>query len=100
VILGVVPKQPAETFPVYVDFARRLQTGETLSTKTVTSKKVADGSDSTTTLLQDMAIDGTKVPVRLKAAGVAGDDHRVQFQTVTSVGNTFEDEIDVAIRED
>jgi len=98
-ILGSVPKQPNETFPIFVDFVRRLATGETLSTRTVTSKKLADESDSTATLLQDLAIDGTKVLVRLKKAGATGEDHRSKFHAVTNLGNELEDEVDIQIRE-
>ena len=98
-ILGSVPKQPNETFPIFVDFVRRLATGETLSSKTVTSEKLSDGTDSTATLLLDLAIDGTKVLVRLKKAGADGEDHRVTFHAVTNLTNEVEDEIDVNVRE-
>ena len=100
-ILGTVTKQPAETFKRYIDFARRLQTSplETISDKAVTSKNQATGADTTTTMISEAAINGTKVECRVKAAGVAGEDHVVQMRATTDLGNIYEDEFSVAIRE-
>ena len=98
-ILGSVTKQPNERFKVFIDFAKRLQTGETLNSVSVTSKKVADGSDSSATIISQAAVNGPKLEARV-SAGTAGDDHVVQMRASTSLGNTLEDEISLLIRED
>lgn len=97
-IVGQHTKQPAETYKLGVEFSRRLQTGETLSTPTVTAKKVSDGSDSTAALISQVAVNGTKVEARV-SAGVTGEDHVLQFRTTTSLANTIEDEVLLMIRE-
>ena len=101
-ILGPVTKQPAETFKRYIDFARRLQTSpaEAISDKTVTSKNKLTGDDTTSTMISEPAINGTKIEARLKAAGVAGEDHIVQMRATTDLGNILEDEFELHIRED
>ena len=101
-ILGPVTKQPAETFKRYIDFVRRLQTSpaETITTQAVTSKNKLTGTDTTTTMISEAAIVGTKIQARMKAAGVAGDDHIVQMRATTDLGNIYEDEFELHIRED
>lgn len=99
-IVGQVRKQPNETFLIGLDFVSRLQSGETVNTQTVTSKNIATGSDSSAALLQTPAINGSKVEVRLRAGLTSPEDHRVQFRAGTSLGNTYEDEIDLQLRED
>ena len=98
-ILATHTKQPGESYKVAVDFAKRLQSGEALATPTVTSKKVSDGSDSSGTIVSQVAVSGTKVEARL-AAGTHGDDHTVQYRSTTNLGNTYEDEITLLIREE
>jgi hypothetical protein len=101
-ILGSVTKQPAETFKRYIDFARRLQTSpaEAITVQAVTSKNALTGTDTTTTMISEAAINGTKIEARLKAAGVAGEDHIVQMRATTDLGNSYEDEFSVAVREE
>ena len=99
-ILGVVRKQPNETFKEYIDFARRLQSGETITGQSVTSKNKATAADSTSTLISEAAINGTKVQARLKTGGVAGEDHVVQMRATTDLGNAYEDEFELNIREE
>ena len=97
-VQGAVPKQPAETFPVGLDFKRYLGVGETLVTPTTTSKNLGTGADSTATFLQgSSAVVGSIVTHRI-IAGTDGDRHRVQIKVTTSAGNTFEDEIDVPVK--
>jgi hypothetical protein len=96
--VGLVPKHPLETFKVATDFLHRLATGETLSSQTVTATNLADGTDSSVTLLAQTAVSGSVAHVRVKA-GAAGQDHRVQMRVVTSLGNTYEAELDMLIRD-
>lgn len=98
-LIGSVTKQPTETFKIAADFRRRLEIGETVASHTTTSKNLADGLDTTNTLLTQVVADGTRALVRLRAQGTHGQNHRVKMHVVTSLGNTYESEIDVAIRE-
>jgi len=98
-ILGTVTKQPAESFKRFIDFARRLQTTESVTGVTVTSKNQVTGADTTTAIISAPAINGTKGEARL-SAGVTGDSHVVQIRVTTSLGNTLEDELLLLIREE
>ena len=101
-ILGTVTKQPAETFKRYIDFARRLQTSpaEAVSSQAVSAKNKATGADATATLISEAAINGTKVEARLKAAGASGEDYIIQMRATTDLGNIYEDEFELNVRED
>jgi hypothetical protein len=105
-IMGSIIKQPAETFVRYMDFVRRLQKDasgaiiETISTPTVTSKDKTTGTDTTTAMITGVAVNGTKVDARWKAGGTSGAEHIVQYRAATSLGNTYEDEILMRVRED
>lgn len=92
-------KQPAETFLISVEFARRFKPTEAITSVSITAKKVSDGSDSTGTLISGPTFAGSIAQCRLAAAGVAGDNHLVQVRANTSLSNTFEAEVAVAIRE-
>ena len=98
-VQGTIPKQPSETFPVGLDFKNYLGVGETLVTPTTTSKNLGTGADSSATFLQGAStVVGGQVTHRI-IAGLDGDRHRVQIKVTTSAGNTFEHELDVAVRE-
>ena len=91
-VLSKRRKTPTETFLVGAEFKNRLGQGETISTPTITSRKLSDNSDSTATFLQGAAqIDpsGTLVKRRI-LAGADGDTHRVRYVVETNAGNTFE----------
>jgi hypothetical protein len=101
-LVGRMVKQPSETLKIGADFTRRLAGGEAIFSKQFTAKNLADGSDSTEQLLllqQAFVADGDLVQVRVKAAGLHGETHRVQLRLVTSLANTYEAEMDVLLRE-
>ena len=89
-------KQPSEIFTVSMDFSRRLVSGETLSSKTVTA--TAGGQDATSTVIDSSSIDGTDVDVKVKA-GSDGTDYKITIKVTTSTGNVFEDEITMTVTE-
>lgn len=97
-----ITKQVNETFLVSVEFARRFKPTEAITAVTITAKKVLDGSDSTSAIVSGPTFAGSIAQCRLPAAGaqVAGEDHIVQVRAMTSLGNTFEAEIALAIREE
>ena len=99
-LLGQVPKQPRESFKVGADFTRRFQAGESLAAITATSRNLNDGSDTTAAFLTQASVSGALAQVRLRSVGNApGETHRVQLRVVTSLGNTYEVEIDVVVSE-
>lgn len=99
-IIGAVRKQPAEIFPVTVDFVNELSVGETITGQTVTARNADSGADTSGTLLQGSPlVTGTKVAQTIKA-GLSGEHHIVQYRITTSASNTFETEVSVAVQED
>lgn len=98
-VQGTIPKHPAETFPVGLDFKNYLGAGETISTPTTTSKNLGTGADSSATFLSGAStVSGSQVTHRV-IAGTDGDRHRVKIRVTTSAGNTFQDELDVSVVE-
>lgn len=98
-IEGSVEKQPSETFLVGLDFASVLESEETITSQTVTSKNAVTGADSSSTFLSGIpAVDGSIVTQRI-LAGSDGDVHIVQFRIGTSAANTYESELIASVRE-
>jgi len=94
-------KEPAEKFPVFIDFAGGLDAtaGEALASAVVTSKRQSDGADSSGTfLLGTYTISGTKIVQRIQA-GLDDEVHVVQIRATTNAGNVLEGELEVPIRE-
>jgi hypothetical protein len=100
-LVGVVSpsKQPAETFVIEIDFANDLDGGETITGQAVTSKRLSDGVDTTSTFIASPTISGTMIRARVTATGVSGERHRVQMRATTSSANVYEHEIDVPVEE-
>ena len=79
-IVGFTVKQPAETFPIAVNFAAELAAGETISTATVTARDAVSGSNTSSTILSGLAgISGAIVSQRV-VAGASGEEHIIQFR--------------------
>ncbi len=100
-IEGNISKQPAEKFPISLDFTKYLEAGETITSgagTTVTSKNKETGSSTTATLLSGTyAISGSKV-IQTIHQGTDGEDHLVEFRITTSASKVYEGEICVLIR--
>ena len=98
-VRGYIEKEPSETFMAGIDFAPWLETGETISTATVTARNKATGADTTSTLLSGTAvIAGTKVTRRVVAGG-DGEVHILTVRATTSLTNTYESELAIEVRE-
>lgn len=99
-IVGSTIKQPDETFPIAVDFTAALDTGETLTSATVTARIRSTGDDATATLLTGSpTVSTTIVTQQLAADGQSGTQYIVQFHAVTNNSNEYEDEVIVLVRE-
>jgi hypothetical protein len=101
-LVGIVypPKQSTESFVVGIDFTPELAAGETISARTVTSRRRNDDTDSSATFLSGSpgGNPGPTCTIRVQA-GAHGETHRVQMQVTTSLNNTFENELDVPVED-
>lgn len=92
-------KQPAEVFPITVDFVNELSVGETIVTPVVTSKNSDTLVDTTTAICQGAPVaTGSRVAQTIKA-GASGERHLIQFRITTSASNIFEAEVQLAVDE-
>ena len=100
-VIGEVTKQPSEIFPIGVDFTPDMESGDTLTTATVTAKNMDTGASSTATVLTGLAGVATSTDIVTQAitGGTDGDWHRVQFKATTTAGRVYEHEIDVRVIE-
>ena len=98
--LGLVTKEPAEVFPVTVDFKNELAVGETIASADVTSKNELTGTDTTATIVTGaVAINGSQVAQRVQA-GASGERHVLQFRITTSASNVYEAEVGLVVQEE
>lgn len=95
-------KQPYEEFVIAGEYSDVLETGETIisGTSTVTSVDTSDDSDSSTEVLDTAtkAVDGTQLKMRVKG-GVHGEKHKITFRADTSLGNNWEIDVIMKIKE-
>jgi len=80
-------KKTTEIKTYKVDFENYLDTGETVSTKTVTVVDSA-GADATATIINSSVVDGTGVKMVLKA-GTVGETYTVTVTIVSSNAMTY-----------
>ncbi len=97
-VIGEFHKQPAEKRTIAVEFSADLDTGETLSTSTVTATDEATGQSASAILNGTAVISGTKVVQGIQA-GTDGGRYLVHFQVSTSAGGVIEHEVRVAVEE-
>jgi hypothetical protein len=79
-------KEPIEEFDITYDFAPKMKKGATISswyTGHPKATKMADSTDSTSTVLGSNSIAGTVITIRVKA-GADGDKHKLEFAITDS----------------
>ena len=91
-------KQPSEIFPISIDFSRRLASGETISSKTVTAIIVSTSADATATVISSSATNGTAIDITVKA-GTTAVVYKITIKITSSASNVFEDEITMTVTE-
>ncbi len=95
----VFRKQPAEKYPVAVDFSRALDTNETIDNTQSTVKAYDEsGNDVTTTIVASTSVNGNE----LRAVVQAGDDgvtYKLTYTCKTNTGNTFEQDVKMICKE-
>ena len=90
-------KDPSEVVRLGVDFANLLDTGESISTATV-SVRTAQGVDAAAMISGSEDIDGSVVR-QLITGGTAGMAYRVGFTITTSTGQTLIEGADLRVTE-
>jgi hypothetical protein len=100
-LVGILhpPKQPAESFVLAIDFAQELLTGEIISSRTVTARRLSDGADTGATILSGIAGGDVTICAIRVVSGAHGETHRVQMRVGTTGSNTYEHEFDVPVEE-
>ena len=91
-------KQPAEDFTIAVEYSGDLDTGETISNKTVTATDLTDNSDATATVISASSISGTQVLVRVQA-GSTNHDYLIHVRATTSTTQDYEHDVTMQVRE-
>ena len=97
----LLPKQPAEKIDAALDFAGRLELGETLSAvSSFGAIDLADGSDTTTSIFAapNPAVSGTQIVFWVQA-GTDGHRYKLTFRASTSRGQTLEGDVVLVVRE-
>ena len=93
------PKDPAEAIFYGISFAALLNTGETVSSSTVSLRALVREDPATAAMLSGAAIlDGSTVKQKI-IGGLAGNTYRLGISIVTSAGQTFVESADIAIEE-
>lgn len=92
--VGTRYKDPDEDIPTAnwgIDWTADLNSGETVSSVTVTVYSEADGSDVTSTLCPDGgSVSGGTITTARIAAGTAGSSYRIVHRATTSDGKVME----------
>jgi hypothetical protein len=90
---GVVSKRPSESFVIGIDFAARLEDGETLTQATATAHD-QQGTSSTSSILSGAASASAAGVVTVRCVGgTSGQRHTVELRGTSSLGNILEGEI-------
>ena len=99
-IVGQMVKEPGEEITVGIDFTEDLTTGETVDSAVVTSRHAATLSNTSGTFLSQAAAEIiTPVVSKRCQGGAHGETHLVQIRVVTSLGNSYEHEVEVMVVE-
>lgn len=93
-------KQPAEMYPIGIDFTGKLPSGATLASATVSALSMSDGSNQTGTVLQSSTatIVGTQALIRV-LGGTHGIQYQITFRATLSTGDVLEEEVYMYVEE-
>lgn len=95
---GFFVKLPVEQYDVAIDYADRLPAGRTISSATLTAKKLSDGSDVTALVLQSAtgSVIGNQVAMKVKS-GVDGEQYRIIVPASLDNGDLLQDDLTMAV---
>ena len=90
-------KRPAETFRCEVDFRALIETGDALSSQSVTAREVATGQPAAA-FVGGTSISGTKVIARVQG-GENLKDYLLTFTANTGAGDVFAADVLIPVRQ-
>jgi hypothetical protein len=91
-------KQPADAFLFDVDFTRRLETGDTVSTATCLATKESDGTDVSGSVAPTVEVITPKIGVHV-AAGSDGETYLLGVRGTTVAGYVYEKNVRMNVQE-
>ena len=92
------PKQPAEKFPISLDFGTsRFNGTEAYSSDSTTSILLSTGADSTSTVIDSTSESSDVITIVVKA-GNDGENHKITCVVTTDEGNKYESEVMMKVR--
>jgi hypothetical protein len=91
-------KQPGDAFIFDVDFTRRLETGDTVSTATCLATKESDGTDVSSSVAPTVEIITPKVGVHV-AAGTDGKTYLLGVRATTVAAYVYEKNVRMSVQE-
>lgn len=91
-------KQVSDEFTIRNDFSDDFESGDTISTRTVTAVKQSDLSTSTSTVIQGSSIENPYIYAGVKG-GANGDYHKVSIKIVSASGYKYEKLVMLSVKE-
>jgi hypothetical protein len=86
-------KQPAESWPIAVEFSGKLPSGASLSSGTVSAIRTDTGATDNSVLASTTAtIVGTQARVKVQS-GTTGIDYKITFLVTLSDGSVLEEDV-------
>ena len=92
---GMFEKRPNDEFTVSYDFENRLESGDSIASRTVTAEKMPAGTVATDDVIEGTLISSPKVLIGVKG-GVKGDLYKLTVRVVTT--NTFQYQTEILMR--
>lgn len=89
--MNLFSKQPAEIFPISMDYQYRLQTGETITSATITATTNI-GITATSSIISTQSISGTIVKVVVQN-GINKNRYKITFRATTDESNIYEEDV-------
>jgi hypothetical protein len=91
-------KQPVDGFLFDVDFTRRLETGDAISTATCLATKESDGTDVSASVTPTVEVISPKIGVHV-AAGSDGETYLLGARATTAAGYVYEKNVRMNVQE-
>ena len=88
-------KQSGEEYSISIDFSDVLGDGETISTKTV--EATLHDVSVTSTIIDSSVISGETVIIKIKDG--TENNYKITVEIITSIGNIYEEDILMKVRE-
>jgi hypothetical protein len=98
VVTDAFSKQPSDKILFDVDYSRRLETGDTVSTGACLATKESDGTDVSATVAPTVEVITPKIGVHV-AAGTDGKTYLLGVRGTTVAGYVYEKNIRMSVQE-